>query len=297
VTEPPVELDEYDDPGDWESDAHPRMRARAASVRAEGDRKRRLIIGAVAAMIATVALVVGVLQSAALDVDRVEISGVDGARSRAASEALAHVVGDPMISLDAGAIASDLREALPWVRAVEVSKDWPSTVRVAIDASEPILFVRTPSGRAALVDDRGVVIGSTRTPPASLVEVVLGADEPVPPAGDRLARDDVVGAVEDFPAALRAAISRLEVSDDQVRLIVRDPGGAVDPGADGGTVGEPTDPAEPNDPAEVRAVEWCTLERAGAKASVTTALLASLGATGEPWTTLNVCVPSRPTKR
>lgn len=146
----------------------------------------------VTAGLAAVGVVVvawGVTRSPLLDVDRVLIEGAVHTGD-APVRAVAHIGrGTAMTDVD-GAGAARRVSRLPWVRHVQVVRDWPSTVRIRVVERGAIAVTRAsaPAGGAAatgeavapwvLVDRFGRVLASVASPPASVVIV-----DGVPPAG------------------------------------------------------------------------------------------------------------------
>ena len=142
----------------------PRMRSRRIRVRrSEGRRRLRRITLGLAAAAALVAVAVAT-QTSALDVDHVRVTGVDGGRAGEVEEAAGVVHDQPLVSLDAGAVARRV-EDLPWVASAQVSRSWPATVRIDVSPRRPVAKVQVTDDRVALVDAEGVVV-SIETVPA-----------------------------------------------------------------------------------------------------------------------------------
>lgn len=134
----------------------PRMRRRRIHVRrTQGRRRLRRALVAVAGA-AVLAGGFGVTRTPLLDVDRVEVDGVGGARAREVVEAAAVSPDQPLASLDEGAVGAAVEE-LPWVASATVRRSWPATVRVEVRPRRVVAAVRLP-GAVALVDGGGVVV-------------------------------------------------------------------------------------------------------------------------------------------
>jgi len=131
----------------------------------------------------------GATRSPLLDVDRVLIEGAVQTGD-APVRAAAHIGhGTAMTDVD-GAGAARRVSRLPWVRHVQVVRDWPSTVHIRVVEREAVAVTRASAparGAAAtgeavapwvLVDRFGRVLASVASPPAGVVIV-----DGVPPAG------------------------------------------------------------------------------------------------------------------
>ena len=136
----------------------PRMRARRIAVlRAHGRRRLHvLIVLACLALAATAAW--GVTRTPLMDVDRIAITGVDSVRGAEVLERSSLARGLAMLYLDVGGAERSIA-SLPWVRSVRVWRDWPATVRIAVDPRVPVAAVPAPGGRTALIDAYGYAIG------------------------------------------------------------------------------------------------------------------------------------------
>ena len=136
----------------------PRMKARRVAVlRAEGRRRLRILLVALGVVLAAAAAW-GVSLTPLLDVDRMAVSGIDPADRVEILESSQLLVGMPMVFLDVDAAQRSIA-ALPWVRSARVWRDWPATVRIAVDPRVPAAMVPARGGRTALIDAYGYAIG------------------------------------------------------------------------------------------------------------------------------------------
>jgi POTRA domain, FtsQ-type len=135
----------------------PRMRSRRIHVQRSAGRRRLRRVSLVLAVVAVVVLGLAATRTPLLDVDRVLVSGVDGARAEAVRSAAAVAPDQPLVSLDTGAVA-DRVEDLPWVASAQVSRSWPATVRVRVTEREVVAAVQVTEQRVALVDADGYVV-------------------------------------------------------------------------------------------------------------------------------------------
>jgi cell division protein FtsQ len=137
-------------------------------------RWKRVLVPAAAA--ATAAAAAWVLLGSSLVVVRsVQITGTGAALSAARVAAAARVPhGQPLISVNTGAIARRVERLRP-VRSVGVSRDWPSTIVIAVQLRRPV-FTLAVGGGYALVDSSGVVIRDVTRRPAALPVLTLRTD-------------------------------------------------------------------------------------------------------------------------
>ncbi|MXW95191.1 MAG: FtsQ-type POTRA domain-containing protein [Acidimicrobiaceae bacterium] len=136
----------------------PRMKARRVAVlRAEGRRRLRILLVALGVALAAAAAW-GVSLTPLLDVDRMAVSGADPAERAEIIESAQLSVGTPMVFLDVDDAQRSIA-ALPWVRSARVWRDWPATVRIAVERRVPAAVVPARGGRTALVDAHGYAIG------------------------------------------------------------------------------------------------------------------------------------------
>ena len=155
----------------------PRLRARRTEVkRAEGRRRLRILIAA-AVLAGLLAGGWGVSRSALLDVDRVTVSGVVGARAGLVRQAADVAEGAPLIDIDPG----DLERAvagLAWVKEARVRRDWPGTVEIQVELRDPVAVAPARAGGRVLVDAGGYVIGPAPLSPGLPLIAVPFEGEP-----------------------------------------------------------------------------------------------------------------------
>lgn len=141
----------------------PRLRRRRIDVRrAEGRRRLRLLV--------VVMLVSGVgvagwfaTQSRLLDLDHVEISGVDPAQAALIEAAMGLEHGTPLLDLDQAAIELALTE-LAWVESATVARGWPGTINIGVVAREAVALMPRGDGSHVFVDAHGVAMAVTPGP-------------------------------------------------------------------------------------------------------------------------------------
>lgn len=164
-----------------------------------GLRRRRWLRAGVALVVALL-LGAGVWLlafSPVLAADEIEVTGVDTLSVKDIEAAATVPVGVPLARQDVAGIA-DRVAALRPVESVEVTRDWPHTVRIAVVEREPVLAVKNAKG-FALIDRFGVSYLSVRTVPSgvALAQVKEGDGRLLRQVGDVVAvlpstlRDDV----------------------------------------------------------------------------------------------------------
>jgi cell division protein FtsQ len=135
----------------------PRMRRRRIGVRRDAGRRRlkRITLGlAVAAVVVGAAVAT---RTPLLDVDRVDVAGVERTTADQVRNAAGIDRGDPLISVDPGAVARRVEE-LPWVDSARVERSWPSTVEVQVTERVAVAVVQLTDDHAAVVDADGRVL-------------------------------------------------------------------------------------------------------------------------------------------
>ena len=140
----------------------PRLRERrhAVSAAEQQRRLRRLIALAVVVVLALAAW--GVSRSSLLDVDEVRWSGLERVDLVEASAIAGITAGEPISSVDAGAIERRLEE-LPWIRSATVDRSWSGAVTIDVVERVPVAQVMRTQGEWVLVDEHGVVLSDEVT--------------------------------------------------------------------------------------------------------------------------------------
>lgn len=166
---------------------HPRIRARRAEVaRSAGRRRLRRANVVLAVVCAAVWTLVG-LRSPLLDVDRVQVSGVERTSEAQVRAAAGLAPGDAMAELDLDSARRRVAD-LPWVRTAVARRLWPGTVRIVVVERQPLAAVRGPRGWSRVDADGHVLDRTSRRPPGLVA--LAGARSGVP--GGLLAQADRV---------------------------------------------------------------------------------------------------------
>jgi len=185
----------------------PRFRARRIAVhRDEGRRRLKRLLGLVAVAAVALAAVI-VLRSPVLDVDEVTVTGAERLDAEQLREVAGIGIGRPILLADLDG-AADALAALPWVAEVEVTRDLPGTVSVAIRERRPAAVV-AGDGRAVVVDRDGRVLDDAGAVTGPHVEVVAATAPPAP--GGAIAPElrtavDLAGRLRTNPAGAVARV-------------------------------------------------------------------------------------------
>lgn len=155
-----------------------------------------------------------VFSSSVLAVAHVEVVGADVLDPAEVRRAAAVPLGEPLATVALDAVAARV-EALAPVRAVDVSRAWPATVRIAIVEREAVAVVEREDTVRGL-DEAGVLFRSYRSTPSGLPVVRVTA-------GTRTeALAEAAQVVAALPADLAARVEYLTVETvDAISLRLR----------------------------------------------------------------------------
>lgn len=203
----------------------------------------RQIVVVTGSVLAAAALAWLLLLSPALALDAEQVR-VTGAGTVVAVDQVAAVVdteaGTPLTRLDTAGLRQRILD-VPGVRDVTVTRDWPHGLTVQLVSREPVAAVPeaadvagTADGAApdaaddgtagaepagpgfALVDEEGVKVGRSDTPPEGLPVVEV-------PVGEARILAAALGVLEQLPPDLLAAIGQVSAgTQDTVRFTLRD---------------------------------------------------------------------------
>lgn len=199
--------------------AHPRMRARRVQVARDVGRRRRRRLNVVLGAICAVVWALVALRSPLVDVDRVQVAGLEHTTEAEVRAALGASPGTPMVEVDAGAAARRV-EALPWVAEARVARLWPGTVRVVVEERIAVAAVRHPAGWA-LVDPAGRILSVGPDEPTGLP--LVDAVHPGDPGATVTGADrTLLAVVGDLPRSLRDDVAGVARGSDGVALELDD---------------------------------------------------------------------------
>jgi cell division protein FtsQ len=191
----------------------PRIAARRASVREERRRRWRKVAAAILTVGVAGALLWFVSRSPLFDIDQIRVVGTARMQIDEVLATSGLTVGDPLISVDTGAVARGL-EQQPWIRTAKVGRDINGVLSITIIERTAIAWIDNGPGGRILVDAAGVELGPVGPEDAALPQVV-GVGE---------------GSLElasILPPGVRARTVVVEEGDNVLRLQLR-PQGTVE---------------------------------------------------------------------
>lgn len=191
----------------------PRLRRRRIEVlRTEGRRRLRNFAAAFGVVLLAVGAV-GATRSPLLDVDYVDVVGIEHTPRQVLVAATGLDRHPLLIDVKTDRLAAAAR-ALPWVATARATKQWPGTVRFEVTERVAAAAIATPAGQWALVDLEGRVLEVMGArPPLPAVSGVGAPGEPGTFLPEEVARVLAVAAA--VPEAVRAKVGE---------VVLRDPG-------------------------------------------------------------------------
>lgn len=209
---------------DGEVDA--RMAARRQQVQRRLRRRRsagRLLVGLVVALVVAAALVA---RSPLASVRGVAIEGLAESRAAEVRAALPALEGVPLGEVDVE-LVRDRVEGLAWVASVDVQRELPPAVRVAVAPRVAVAALRADGGTWS-VDAEGVVLAGGAAPGLPIVEADAASLAPLgEPCGAEVERAVAVAVA--LPADLGARLEHVEAhAADDVRVVLAVEGGTVE---------------------------------------------------------------------
>jgi cell division protein FtsQ len=150
-------------------------------------------------------VVVTALWTPVLGVRAVDVAGVRGLTVAQVEKAADIRDGTPMFRLDTVGIITRVAR-LPRVAWVDVSRQWPSTVRITVTERDPV-GVLTRADGVHLVDSTGLDYATVAVAPAGLPQLQLPAAAPTDPRTQA-----VVRVMSALPGQLRAEVSAISAA-------------------------------------------------------------------------------------
>ncbi|CAM3348212.1 cell division protein FtsQ/DivIB [Streptomyces albus] len=199
-----------------------------------------------------------------LRAENVSVGGTRVLSENDVTRAAAVPLGDPLISIDKGAVRERVRRALPRVRDVTVERSWPHDITLTVTERRPELVMES-AGKYVEVDVDGVRFATVGKPPKGVPVLVLqGGSRPAREHfSDTRLRREAARVAAALPEPVRRATRVVRVrSYDDITLEL---------------TGK-------------RTVGWGSSERAEAKATALTALMKA----AEDATHFDVSAPSAP---
>lgn len=162
------------------------------------------------------AIVFSLLEAPLFEARSVNVSGNARTSEGLILDALAIPDDQALLLYDIGA-AEDAVGALPWVREVDISRQWPSTLQVVIRERGVAASIGRPDGSEWLVlSEDGVVVERRATPPGG-VPLIVGTNPMVAAARIGQPVDDAARALEialNVPGQLESWITTWTLAAD-----------------------------------------------------------------------------------
>ncbi|QLE71678.1 FtsQ-type POTRA domain-containing protein [Streptomyces rectiverticillatus] len=198
---------------------------RRGGLRSRLPRGRRLVLWAVAAVLAGGAAGWALYGSTWLRATRVEVSGARVLTPDEVRAAAGVRLGGPLVSVDTDAIEERLRDALPRIASVRVERSWPHTVALKVVERQPKAIVQdvAKGGRFIEIDGEGVRFATVDQAPGGVPRLSVESSDAAAASlrrfgPERLEREGVRVA-EALPEAVRADTRTIRVrSYDSITL-------------------------------------------------------------------------------
>jgi len=138
------------------------------------------------------------------EVKRIDVSGTSVLDPAEVAALGGSELGHSVLGADLDGIAAAVAALAP-VKSVDVTREWPNALSIAVTEREP--FIAVPSGDETylMVDSEGVVFDRSDTVPGSIWRVEL--DHPGP---DDLATIETLAVLESLPASIADEVEHVE---------------------------------------------------------------------------------------
>jgi len=182
--------------------------------------RRRLRVVLITAVLLAVLVPLGLVlrDSSLVRVEHVTVSGIEGPQADAVRGRLTAAAQDmTTLHVREDELKAAAR-AYPIVHSVNAQADFPHTLRIAVNAYEPVAVLQAGEQGIAVASDGTLLRGN---PTADLAVIALRTI----PGGDRLHHPDPVRAVRLMaaaPAALRARVERMVISGRNLIAVLRE---------------------------------------------------------------------------
>lgn len=175
-------------------------------------RRRTILVLGVLGLVVVLAATAGwlVYYSSVFAVQQVRVSGTHELSPAQIRDAAQVPLGQPLVRQDLTEFARRTAQ-LPGVAEVQVTRDWPGTVAIAVVERQPLLAVQQPQAYA-IVDRHGVAYTERGAIPKGVLQADVNPDD--------VALLTEVGVVATaLPAGLKAKVTRLAALDrDDITL-------------------------------------------------------------------------------
>jgi cell division protein FtsQ len=193
----------------------PRLRARMVAVRREAGRRRLKGVAIAGIVVALIALVAVATRLPILTVNSVPVSGAGYTDPAVLADVGRALKGSSMLSVDVGAARRTL-EASPWVKRVNIVKEWPRTIRIDIAERTPVAGYLATDGQFRVIDDEGHVLAAVAGQPTAYPAIV--------PTGRAYGGGPALTAGQVAPMAITDAARVVRVLPDELRTKVTEVG-------------------------------------------------------------------------
>ena len=202
----------------------PRIAARrddVAHARRTRLQRRAVAVAIVVGLLAGLALLT---RSAALDVDRVAVTGTVRTDPAAIAAASGIAPGTPLLGLDLDQALARV-QAEPWVRSATIDRTWSGVVSISIVEREPVATINAGAGGWLQVDAERRVVAATPDPPA--LPIIDGVG--VASVGGELAPDAqaAIDVARALTPGLRTRVAVVDGSDPRAIELTLQPTGTV----------------------------------------------------------------------
>lgn len=195
VSRPPRPRPNDADGADAAPRPDPRLVRRRDLVAAEHRRRRRRVLAVIAAFVVLAGVAVGITRTPLLAVDRITITGVEGAEADRVRAASGLTLGDPMVDVGPAEVRDRIMR-LDGVGSAAVRLRWPRGVDIEVAPLRPLMTV-TGAGGTVVVAAGGRVLGPVEGAAGADGLPVLALDDDVRDVGGFEAGDRVAGVLAD----------------------------------------------------------------------------------------------------
>lgn len=219
---------------------HERFRDRRRALQDAGVRRSRRLAGSAAALVALVALVVGLTYSPLFRVAEVTVAGTEGERAAEVVAAAGVPADANLLFVDLAAVVARVRR-LPWVADAGIARTPPATLEVTVTVREPVLVLRLRDS-SWLVDGQATLVGGGALDGLAR----LDAPDTALPSVGRPVDDPLVRAALAYatglPEGVRARIQRYDARPGEpLRAVVAVTADADGPASVPVVLGDPVD--------------------------------------------------------
>ncbi len=184
----------------------PRIQERRRAVDRRHSRKRRVLVGALAALTLLGAGAWPILHSHFFAAEHIVVTGNVHTPTPTVLAVAGLAEHPPLIDVHAGAAERAL-DALPWVARATVGVNWPTGVAVTVTERRPVAAVQEGANAWAELDATGRVLATTTAAP-TLVQLT-GVPRPGAPGSTLGAARALLGVAAALPVAFKAEVLRL----------------------------------------------------------------------------------------